>query len=159
MGKPKMLTKIRGMAGEAEEQGGQATLEFALVILLLMLLVFGIVDFSRLLFAYATMANGVREGARYGIVHPSSNPTNPEDPVIQATIQHARAMMVLIGGDATVTVDYPGVDIPGGNHDYPPGCTTPYYCRIQVRAESEFNVWTPILPHMRITAQATMHFE
>jgi hypothetical protein len=153
-----MLTKIRGTTKEAVREEGQATLEFALVILLLMLLVFGIVDFSRLLFAYATMANGVREGARYGIVHPSSNPTNPDDPVIQATIQHARAMMVLIGGDATITVEYPGADDPGRT-EYPAGCTDPYYCRIQVRAESEFNVWTPILPRMRITAQATMHFE
>jgi hypothetical protein len=148
----------RCKTSKAKERG-QATVEFALVILLLMLLVFGIVDFSRLLFAYATMSNGVREGARYGIVHPPYNAGNPSDPNTQAIIRHARAMMVLIGGDATISVVYPGGDNQAVFPEHAPGCATPYYCRVQVIAESDFDVWTPILPHLRITTQATMHFE
>jgi hypothetical protein len=148
----------RDRISKAKEKG-QATVEFALVILLLMTLLFGIIDFSRLLFAYATMSNGVREGARYGIVHPPYDADNPLDPNTQAIIHHAQAMMVLLGGDATITVVYPGGDNPTMFPEYVPGCTTPYYCRIQVIAESDFDIWTPILPHMRIVTQATMHFE
>jgi Flp pilus assembly protein TadG len=144
---------------ETERLQGQATVEFALVILLLMMLVFGIVDFSRLLFAYATMSNGVREGARYGVVHrPSTQDPDeqPNDPAAIATIRHAEAMMILVGGEATVTVEYPGGDNPAS---FAPGCTNSYYCRVQVRAESDFNAWTPLIPNFTIVAQATMHFE
>jgi hypothetical protein len=150
--------------GETESSQGQATVEFALVILLLMLLLFGIIDFSRLFFAYATMSNGVREGARYGIVHRpfTQDPAyQPADPNARATVRHAEAMMVLVGGEATVTVDYPGGDDPT-NPDfvqYVSGCTAAYYCRVRVRAESDFNAWTPLIPDFRIEAQATMHFE
>jgi Flp pilus assembly protein TadG len=42
----------------------QALLEFAIVVPLFLLLVFAVIDFSRLLFTYASMANGARELAR-----------------------------------------------------------------------------------------------
>jgi hypothetical protein len=126
-----------------QEERGQATVEFALVILFLLLLLFGIVDFSRLFFAYATMSNAVREGARYAIVHPEDT----------AGIENqARAMMVIVGGQADITVQFPDTDA-GGN----PYCS--HYCRVVVRATSDFNVWTPIIPNLQIVAQATMHVE
>jgi hypothetical protein len=125
------------------QERGQATVEFALVVTFLLLLLFGIVDFSRLFFAYATMSNGVREGARYGIVHPEDT----------AGIKNqADAMMVLIGGQADVTVQFPDTDAAGNPH-----CS--HYCRIVVRATSDFDVWTPIIPSLQIVAQATMHIE
>jgi hypothetical protein len=127
-----------------EDRGqGQALVEFALVVVLLFLLLFGIIDFSRLFFAYATMSNGVREGARYGIVH------HGDDAGIE---QQARAMMVLIGGDATIQIIYPDA---GSGID--PYCV--HRCRIQVIARSNFPVWTPLIPNVRIEATATMHFE
>jgi hypothetical protein len=126
-----------------QHERGQATVEFALVITFLLLLLFGIVDFSRLFFAYATMSNGVREGARYGIVH-------PEDTA--GIEQHARAMMVLIGGQASITIEFPDTDAQDNAR-----CS--HYCRVVVRATSDFNVWTPIIPNLQIVAQATMHVE
>jgi hypothetical protein len=141
--------------GEKEGPPGQATVEFALVILVVMMLILAIIDFSRLFFAYATMANAVREGARYGVVHA---PGNDVDQTKLDVIEHARAMMVLVGGEATVTIEYPGGDDPD-DEDFPEGCTTPYYCRVHVRAESNFNAWTPFIPDFTIVTQATMHFE
>ncbi len=122
---------------------GQATLEFALVAGFLFLLLFGIIDFSRLFFAYATLSNGVREGARYGIVHPGDDAD---------IITHAEAMMVVIGGTATVTVSYPTTDEEGNRY-----CA--HYCTVVVRAISDFNVWTPVIPDVEIVAQSTMHIE
>jgi hypothetical protein len=106
---------------------------------------FGTIDFSRLLFAYATMSNGVREGARYAIVHPGEE---HEADIIAA----AEAMMVVIGGDAEVTVDFPDTDKPDG-----PYCS--HVCRVVVRATSDFAVWTPVIPNLEIETQATMHLE
>ena len=75
----------------SEREEGQGLLEFALVAVLLFMLIFAIIDFGRLFFAYATMSNGVREGARYGIIHPN------EDADIEA---RAQAMLVIVGGEA-----------------------------------------------------------
>jgi len=130
---------------KTEGEEGQALLEFALVATFLLLVLFGIVDFARLFFAYATMSNGTREGARYGIVHPG------DDTDIE---QRTRDMLVLIGGEATVTINYPGRD--DGSHA---GCTDPHRCRIQVIANTTLDVWTPVLPAIPIEARATMHFE
>jgi len=130
--------------GQTKEKG-QATVEFALVVVLLLLVVFGIIDFSRLIFSYATMSNGVREGARYAVVHPG---TEHEAEIIA----RAQQMMVVIGGTANVTVSYPDGDKPGG-----PYCS--HLCRVVVRATSNFNAWTPVIPAFELQAQATMHLE
>lgn len=60
-------------------QRGQSLVEFALMAPLLMLLVLATIDGARAVFAYNTIANAAREGARYGIVHgaASSNPIGP----------------------------------------------------------------------------------
>ena len=122
-------------------------MEFAFVAIFLLMVVFGIIDFARLFFAYATMSNAAREGARYGIIH--ADPSNDAD--IEA---RAREMMVLIGADAEVEIQRPGED-DGSN----PGCTSHHVCRIQVIVTSDFDIWTPILPSLNLVAQSTMHFE
>ncbi len=50
---------------------GQALVEFALILPLLLLLLAGIIDFSYILTVYVSLANAAREGVRYGIVSPS----------------------------------------------------------------------------------------
>ncbi len=39
----------------------------------LLLLILGIIEFGILVYDYNTISNAAREGARYGIVHPSTN--------------------------------------------------------------------------------------
>ena len=60
-------------------EAGQSLVEFALIAPLLMLLVLATIDGARAVFAYNTIANAAREGARYGIVHgaTSSTPVGP----------------------------------------------------------------------------------
>ena len=110
----------------------------------LFLLIFAIIDFSRVFFGYATMSNGVREGARYAIVHPDDQPG-----IKSAT----RAMMVLIGGEAEIDVSFPGMD---DGSDV--GCRD-RLCRVVVTATSDFPVWTPVVPSFQMEARATMHIE
>jgi hypothetical protein len=84
--------------GRPDGERGQGLLEFALVIAFLLLVLFGIIDFSRLFFGYATMSNGVREGARYAIVHPQDD---------AGIVAAAEAMMVVIGAPVNVAVTFP----------------------------------------------------
>jgi Flp pilus assembly protein TadG len=48
---------------------GQGLVEFALVFPILMLMLLGLVDLGRAVFAYNTITNAAREGARLGIVN------------------------------------------------------------------------------------------
>jgi len=47
-----------------QRQSGQALVEFAFVVPLFLLLMLGLIDFSRLVFTYVSVANGAREMAR-----------------------------------------------------------------------------------------------
>jgi len=48
---------------------GQELVEFALILPLLLLLIVGIFEFGYIVFAYNTLSNAVREGARLGGDH------------------------------------------------------------------------------------------
>ena len=131
MSEGKIVDAARG------RERGQGLLEFALVIAFLLLTVFAIIDFARVFFGYATMSNGVREGARYAVVHPGDN-----GDIIAA----AEDMMLVIGAPVVVEVGYPDGDMERGS-------------RVVLTATSEFDVWTPIIPSFTMEARATMHIE
>lgn len=57
-----MLRRIRGQGK------GQALVEMALLLPLLLLLLFGIIEFGRVMSASLIVTHGAREGARYGAV-------------------------------------------------------------------------------------------
>ena len=57
---------------------GAATVEFALTLMLLLLLLMAIVDFSLLFFVNLTMQHAVREGARYALTGQSDLDPNPQ---------------------------------------------------------------------------------
>jgi hypothetical protein len=135
-----------------EGEQGQGLVEFALVAIFLLLVMFAIIDFARVFFGYATMANGVREGARYAVVHPD------DDAGIEAA---ARAMMFVLGAPVDVQVIFPEdhdlyLDMAGEP------CTATNRgsrCPVVVSASSVFPVWTPIVPSFTMAASATMHIE
>lgn len=54
-------------------QKGQATVEFALVLVVLAAMLFGIVEISRLMFINAELENAAREGAHYASRHPGAS--------------------------------------------------------------------------------------
>ena len=139
-----------------ECERGQGLVEFALVALFLLLTMFAIIDFARVFFGYATMANGVREGARYAVVHPYD-----ETGIRQAV----DAKMLVIGASVDVQVRYPISDTRSGN-EYVDLAGQPCgdsnrgtRCPVVVTASSVFPVWTPIIPSFTMAASATMHIE
>ena len=96
---------------------GAAAVEFALVLPMLLLLVFGTIEFSVLLYDKAMITNAGREGARLGIVYqfdPDSI-NHPDDGEIIARVnQYAADHLISLGADSTVetaitrTGDAPG---------------------------------------------------
>jgi hypothetical protein len=121
--------------------------EFAMVASLLLLLLFAIVDFSRVFFSYATMAHGVREAARWGIIHPDDE---------AGIINLAESSMVVMGGEPVVEVGFPGAP----DHEDEPGyplCA--HYCTVVVTATTALDIWTPVLPSINIETFSTMHIE
>ena len=49
------------------EQRGQGLVEFALVLPILLLLIWGVIEFGRILFIYTEVSNAAREAVRYGV--------------------------------------------------------------------------------------------
>ena len=59
----------------ASDRRGQALVEFALVLPILLLFIFGIIDAGRLIYTYNTVANSARDSARVAIVNQSTTGT------------------------------------------------------------------------------------
>ncbi len=60
---------------------GVAAVEFALILPLLMMMIFGIINYGLLLYDQAVITNAAREGARWGSIK-SSGPINCTDTII-----------------------------------------------------------------------------
>jgi Flp pilus assembly protein TadG len=59
----------------SRRQNAQSILEFALVLPLFLLFLFGIIDFSRLLFSYVSLADSTREFTRQAVIAVTTSPT------------------------------------------------------------------------------------
>lgn len=76
------------------DEDGAALLEFALIALVLLMLVFGIIDFGRVLYTANNMQTAAREGARWAAV--LENPAGSEAAIKDTVIAHASPL----GGDS-----------------------------------------------------------
>jgi hypothetical protein len=68
-------------------QRSQAIVEFAIVAPILLLLVFGIIDFGRVIYTYVTLDQAVNEGARAAVIASAPLPTDAD--VETAVKRHA----------------------------------------------------------------------
>ena len=59
---------MRGIIHKLEDQRGAAAVEFAIILPLLLVFLFGIIEFSIMFYDKAVITNASREGARAGIV-------------------------------------------------------------------------------------------
>jgi hypothetical protein len=82
---------------------GQELAEFAIVLPLLLLVVFGVLDLGRLFHALITITNAAREGARYGIIFPDD--LTGIDSVTRREAQNSG--ISLDPGASSVSVTYP----------------------------------------------------
>src|SRR5687768_7515945 len=99
--------RLRGpqlmMLRRPESRRGQAMVEFALIIPIFLLMIFGILDLGRAVYAYSTLNNAAREGARVAAV----------DQTLSHIQSIASGHAVGLGLGATaVTVEYRSADDP-----------------------------------------------
>ena len=90
--------------GNGRRRRGQALVEFALIIPLFLLLLVGIFDLGRAVFAYNTLTNAAREGARIAIV-------NQYEPSIIKKAKDQTAIVEL--NDPSVAIDFYQVNADG----------------------------------------------
>lgn len=81
---------------------GAAAVEFALVLPILLVLVFGVIDFGRLYFTQITLTDAAREGARVLALEGASG--SGYTAAQAATDAQARVLGSVTGVDGTVTV-------------------------------------------------------
>ena len=111
----------------AREEGGQALIEFALVMPLLLLVVVGAIQFGLALQNYVALTDAVRVGARQAAVSRSIDPESSRVPLVVSKVHRAGAnldknkLRVTVtpwdpvnnisawvqSGDVTVTGEYP----------------------------------------------------
>jgi len=63
---------------------------------LLVLILMGVFDFGRAFFAYNAISNGAREGARYGVIHPTALDADGLPPYDPDTIEERAAAQTFI---------------------------------------------------------------
>ena len=100
-----------------KDQNGATVVEFALVLPLLVVFIFGIIEFSLLLYNKAMITNASREGARAGIVFA---PNRPIEADIRAVVDHYAATHLINFDPSQVLV----FDNPPPQHT-PAGGTSP----------------------------------
>lgn len=86
-------------------QKGAVAVEFALVLPVLILLLFGTIEFGLLLYNNQILTNASREGARAGIV--LSDPRTSRETITSIVRRYCGGRLITFGAD-----NEPGVDVP-----------------------------------------------
>jgi Flp pilus assembly protein TadG len=128
---------------------GQALVEFALVLPIFAILLFGIIDFGRYVFTANSLNNGAREAARFTsvAVFPAEC-SGLTRTACATTIAQSHAWGVP-GSSVSVTVTCEGYDNAGNLESPAPsvnGCTTGDLLR--VRTQTNFTLVTPLIAQL-----------
>ena len=104
-----MVTPHRRLGGFGRDRRGAVLVEFSLVLLMLLILVFGIIDFGLGLYAANSLNTAARAGARFAAVlqDPASNTAAIQDTVMSHVTPFGGVHVQR--SDITVTVNYGGV--------------------------------------------------
>lgn len=123
----------------AGDNRGQTLVEFTLVAFLLVMVLIGVVEMSRMVLVYATISNAARAGARYAIVHGADNSATLTQ--VQTVVQNFLSAAPMTPANATITA--PGVGGAVGstvtvNVTYPYDTFTPYFpLRVNLTSSSQ----------------------
>ncbi|OXI92861.1 pilus assembly protein TadE [Burkholderia sp. AU33647] len=105
-----------------KQQRGVAVVEFALVLPLLLLILFGIVEFGLVMFDQAVITNASREGARAGIVLKSPKASTTD--IQNVALNYCQTHLISLGSASTPTVAVPSGQ--GGSFGTPLTVTVTY---------------------------------
>ena len=146
------LTRRRVTSKRRGRARGQTLAEFALVLPVLIVMLMGIFDLGRAIFAYNAITNAAREGARLGIVNQWADSIRERAVDMAPTAdQNPNAVTVAISKPASAPDDDDCASAPAVG------------CLVYVRYESDFTAITPIigslLGPMTLTAESVEPIE
>ena len=121
---------------DGDPRRGQALVEFALIIPLFLVLLVGLFDLGRAVFAYNTLTNAAREGARTAIV-------NQYKPSIIARAKLQTAIVEL--NDPSVQVDFYQVNVDGTPNTTSQCALIAVGCLAIVSFEATYQPITPLI--------------
>ena len=104
--------RLRALPRGLADTRGSTIIEFALSALLLLLLIFGVFEMSRMLLIYNTVANAARAGDRYAIVNGEDTGTTVSQ--IKTLVKNYLSAAPMNTSNATVNVCYAGATVTGG---------------------------------------------
>lgn len=132
-------------------QAGAELVEFAFVLPLLLLMVFGVVDFSLAIFDKAVITNAAREGARAGMVMSDPRPTESDIQTVVAN--YCSTHLIGSGGPGPTTTATPSNGWPPSSGD-----------TLSVSVEYSYNYIVlskliPSLGSLGLTSTSVMRYE
>ena len=150
------------MRRRGADERGQALVEFALILPIFVLLLVGIFDFGRAIYAYNTISNAAREAVRVGIVDQSCNMIGTEAQN-RAGLDIAWAPTVAApcgpaGSDIVISfLNSDGTTPSGTDRCLQPGTApgVPFGCLVEVTIRYEYNAATPIIGNLVGTLNLT----
>ncbi|OXI26849.1 pilus assembly protein TadE [Burkholderia sp. AU16482] len=134
-----------------KRQRGVAAVEFALVLPLLLLILFGIVEFGLVMFDQAVITNASREGARAGIVLKTPKATITE--IQNVALNYCNSHLITLGSASTPTVTVPSGQ--GGGFGTPLTVTVTY----KFNGLALGSMFNPISKLLTLTATTVMNNE
>ena len=101
--------------GRWSEEQGDSLVEFSLVCLMFIILLFGVVEIGRMVLVYTSIANAARAGSRYAIVHGAdrtgsgvNGPSGPGSTTqVQTVVQNFASVGLLDTSRLVIAVNYP----------------------------------------------------
>jgi len=138
---------------QLKSEHGAAAVEFALVLPVLALLLFGVIEFGLLMFNKAVLTNAAREGARFGIVSATPRKTDSE---IEDVVKNYASNNLITFGTPNDPQLIPPPDHPAGQNFGDPLTVTVTY-------QYQFLVIDNLIPTLsggiQIKSESTMNYE
>ncbi len=126
------------------DERGQTLAEFAMLVPLLVILIFGFVDVSRIYQSWVTIEGAAREGARYGVTGRSDCDIAADDRLACIEYNTTQRAQALTNDDTNLTVtvrswDFPAYADPAAEGDPGQQCDA-----IEVQVDYAFTPSTPL---------------
>jgi len=133
-------------------QRGASLPETAIVMAVILAMLFGIIDFGRAMYTYASVAQLARQGARWAIVRGAQctqlDHCNAQSSDVQTFVQ-GESMGVMNANNITASASWPPSGCPTGLSAKSPGCI------VIVTVSYPFKFMLPFLPTLQYTMSST----
>lgn len=134
----KLLQKTRRGNPAQTHQQGVAAIEFALLIVLLLAIVSGVIEFGKVFWYYDTLAKSTRDSARFL----SLSRISSTEAITQAFLDDAKDKVVAVASAAGIPADFTAEDV---EVECDPDCDAPDYVTVRIDAYPvTIGGWIPI---------------